>query len=107
MENIKSLSQFKEACSCGKVTFVILEHFIHPKYTGQVRVVQIADKVGIYTTIKDDPNNELSKVNGGKGLRLEYGTEKDWVFNDDGTIRRLAFGFPIMDIKIIKNQKGV
>lgn len=98
---ITSLKQFKTICFGRNVAFVIEKHYLKPEYTGQKRIVQDVQPNGIYTGILGEPNNELSKVNQGKGIWLEFGRNKDWKFLENGLILISSYGSRVMDIRIL------
>ncbi len=78
---IKNLSQLKKAIA-NRIPFTILEHNIHPGYTGQTRIANLVQTNGFYSIVKDDPESNVTKANYGKGCWLPYGKASDWSFED-------------------------
>ena len=97
---IKNLSQFKKAMQNGCI-FEIVEHFIKPEYTGQIRCVQVMQTNGMYTGIAGNPNAEISKMNRGKGSWIEFGKAGDWTF-PDGLCKQSTRGNPIWTLKVME-----
>lgn len=78
---ISNLSQLKKAIKNG-ACFQIVAHYIKPLYTGQIRKPNVIQTNGFYSVIFNDPDNEVSKANRGKGSWIEYGKASDWIFAD-------------------------
>lgn len=78
---IKNLSQLKKAINNG-ASFKIIEHYIHPEYTGQIRKPNIIQTNGFYSIVPNDPKNEVTEANNGKGSWFEYGKVSDWKFEN-------------------------
>lgn len=76
---ITNLSQLKKALQPG-AAFQIIEHFIRPEHTGEVRVITKAQTNGFYSAVKDDPSNKISKANGGLGSWCDIGKASNWTF---------------------------
>ena len=100
---IKNLAQFKRAMKDGYV-FEIIEHFIKPERTGEKRVVQVLQTNGMYTGIYNDPDNELNKVNYGKGTWIAFGKASDWTFCN-GVCQQSYKGGPIWAIRVLDIRK--
>lgn len=82
---IKNLSQLKKAINSGH-QFVILEHYIHPKYTGQIRKPIVTQTNGFYSADIDDIAAGIPLANSGKGVWLSYGKASDWQFDGNECI---------------------
>lgn len=82
---MKNLSELKRALVKG-ARFEIVEHFLKPSWTGQKREVKNVQTNGIYSAIADEPENELSNLNYGKGIWMPFDKASNWQFNEDGTI---------------------
>ena len=96
---IKNLSQFKKAMKDGH-TFEIVEHFVHPEYTGQVRCVQKLQTNGMYTGIAGQPRHQVSQLNFGKGCWTTFGKASDWVFEND-LCKMSCRGKPVWTIRVL------
>lgn len=79
--DIKNLSQLKRVIEAGNC-FTILNHKVHPEYTGQIRKPNIIQTNGVYTVIPGDRWHKISMMNERKGCWLAYGKAKDWEFNN-------------------------
>ena len=79
---VKNLSQFKKAVA-AKTPFRIVEHYIHPECTGQIRVPNVIRTNAFYSVEKDNPDSKVSRANGGMGYRMDYGKASDWIFDGD------------------------
>lgn len=99
---VKNLSQLKRALSSG-VPFEVVNHHIHPAYTGHVRVVHVMQTNGMYTYAYKDPGAYINSLNGGKGLWCPFGKASDWSFYES-FIRFSIKGRAIMDIRLL--EKG-
>lgn len=80
-KDIKCLAELKREFT-AKHKFVMVEHFVKPEHTGEVRVPNVIQTNAIYSVIDGDPNHEVSKANGGKGYFMQYGKAKDWTFEN-------------------------
>lgn len=78
---IQNLSQLKKAINAGH-QFVILEHYIHPKYTGHIRKPVFVQTNGFYSANIDDLAAGVPLANYGKGVWLAYGKASDWQFEN-------------------------
>ena len=96
---IKNLSQLKKAIG-EKREFVIVEHYIKPVCTGQRRKPTTVQTNGFYSVVADDPTNEVSMANGGRGYWLAYGKAKEWEF-DGELITSLIGEQKVMTIKFV------
>lgn len=99
---VKNLAELKRALAAG-VPFEVVEHFIHPDYTGQKRVVQKMQTNGMYTGIYGDPDAPLSKVNYGKGSWIDFGKASDWTFCN-GLCQQHPNGRPIWSIRLLEQE---
>jgi hypothetical protein len=79
---INNLSQFKKAIN-AKTPFIIIEHYIHPQYTGTVRIPSVLQTNGFYSKAKDEPRNPQSLANNGAGVWMGYGKASDWEFDGE------------------------
>ena len=82
---IKNLSQLKKALVPG-AEFQIIAHNYHPKYVGQIRKVNIANTMGLYSIVPDKPLSKATQANFGKGVWLPWGKATEWEFGDDGAV---------------------
>lgn len=98
--NINNLSQLKKAMQDGH-DFVVVKHYCHPDYTGQVRCVKECGKTYMYTGIKDDPAHKVSRLNYGKGCYLNFGKASDWEFSDGLCTMMNRKNDPIWTIKVM------
>lgn len=78
---IGSLSQLIRALKMGR-TFTIVEHYLKPEHTGEVRCVQKLQTNGVYTGIAGQPDHPVSRANYGKGFWIAFGKASDWEFVD-------------------------
>ena len=78
---IKNLSQLKRAMQEGRV-FRIIEHYVKPEYSGQLRRPGRVQTNGFYSKIADNPFHVLNTLNGCQGSYLAYGKARDWSFED-------------------------
>ncbi len=78
---INNLEQMKKALRKG-VTFKVIDHQ-KPQCVGQIREVTITKKVGVYTAIFEDKDNEFSKANGGKGNWLSFDRASHYIFDNN------------------------
>lgn len=78
---IKNLAQLKRAINNGQC-FVIQKHHIKPDYTGQIRKPNKIQTNGFYSIVVNEPENEVTKANAGKGSWFAYGKAKDWIFEN-------------------------
>ena len=99
---INNLSQVKKAIANGR-EFMIVEHFIKPHLTGQKRKPSKVQTNAFYSVVPDDPDNEVSKANGGLGYFLQYGKASDWDFNGE-LITVNCRGNKIMTIKFVEAE---
>ena len=88
---IKNLSQLKRALKVG-ARFEIVEHYIKPAYTGQIRRVQVVQTNGLYTGIDGKPDDPVSKSNYGKGSWIEFRKASNWEFSDGCCTQSCARG---------------
>lgn len=86
---VKNLSQFKRAMNEGKC-FRIIEHFIKPEHSGEVRKPNIVQTNGMYTINPCDLDSWETLANNGKGMWIKFGKASDWKFNEDGTIEQYS-----------------
>lgn len=92
----KNLSQLKGALKEG-AKFAVVFNRSKPEFSGQQRVVQVAQTNGIYSGISGEPNNALSKANGGRGYWMSFGNASNWSFADDGVCCYYASGHEHID----------
>ena len=78
---INNLAQLKRVLVRG-TKFQFLKHRIE-EFIGQQRVVNIANTVGIYSVIPNEPNHKVSLANDRKGYYTEWGKASDWEFDGD------------------------
>lgn len=97
---IKNHAELKRALRDGHC-FKILEHFFHADCTGQIREPGKIQTNGVYTHVKDEPENAVSKGNGGKGWWTDFGKASNWTFDGEICHRFDRNGKPIMDIVVL------
>lgn len=99
---IKNLSQLKRAIREGR-HFRIIEHYVRPEYTGQLRQPRKVQTKEFYSVVADDPGHSLNSANNGNGSYVAYGKARDWRFDEDGacTLKNSAQGRPIWKIGIL------
>lgn len=78
---VKNLTQLKKAIN-GGTSFRVVEHYIKPQYNGQVRKPNVIQTNGFYSIVPNEPDNEITKANKGKGSWVEYGKASDWKFEN-------------------------
>lgn len=98
---INNLSQLKKAINDHK-EFIIVEHYRKPHLTGQRRKPGKVQTNGFYSFVPGDPDNEVSRANGGMGYMNWYGKASDWEFNGE-LITQSCKGHKTMTIKFIEN----
>lgn len=96
---IRNLSQFKKAINNG-CCFEILEHYIKPEQSGQIRKPTKTQTNGFYSKVVNDDNSVVNTYNGGKGSMMWYGKASDWIFENDYVIANIK-GNPIYKIRFI------
>lgn len=80
---IKNLTQLKRAIE-ARTPFLIVKHYVHPEFTGQVRVANVVQTNCFYSVVMHDKDNEINYWNGGKGIRMPYGKAREnWMFDGD------------------------
>ena len=83
---IRNLSQLKKALTHGR-TFEIVEQYLKPEMSGQIRRVEVVQTNGIYSHAVGGCDAETQSMinawNYGKGSWVSFGKASDWVF--DGT----------------------
>lgn len=81
---IKNLSQLKRAIREGKA-FRVIEHYVRPGYSGQLRKPGKVQTNGFYSKVADNPLHVVNGANGCEGTYMAYGKASDWRFWEDGT----------------------
>ena len=99
---VQNLAQLKRALVSG-ARFVILEHYIFPERSGEVRVVQKMQTNGMYTGIYGHPEAEISQFNEGRGSWIAFGKASDWKFEKNGEITQYGHGVPTWKIALVDN----
>ena len=82
---IANLSQLKRAFAAGH-DFEIVEQYIKPEHTGEIRRVNVLQTNGMYTHVvggKLDNAEMVNAWNYGKGSWIDFGKAGDWTFCDD------------------------
>lgn len=97
---IKNLTQLKNAISKG-TCFIIHRHLLKPEYTGQIRKPNKIQTNGFYSIVLNDPENEVTKANAGKGTWFDYGKASDWTF-DRGLCKCTHNGRQIWEISFLE-----
>lgn len=100
MNNIKNLSQLKKAIA-DKQKFVIVKHYLHEEFAGQIRTPNVIQTNGFYSIIADEPDSKVTLANYGKGYWYGYEKANCYEFNDDSIVFKLSNGKPCMEIKFI------
>lgn len=100
--HIKNLSQLKRAIKEGR-RFRIIEHYIRPEYSGQLRVPVKVQTNAFYSKVVDNPSHALNCANSGMGPYLAYGKASDWSFGEDGicTLMHSSGTHPVWKIGIL------
>lgn len=96
---ITNLSQFKKAMKAGQ-KFQIIEHFNFPERNGEIRQPNVVQTNGMYTTIPDNPDSNVTKANNGRGSWIAFGKASDWTFTN-GVIQQSFSGKPIWTLRMI------
>lgn len=99
---IRNLSQLKKAINDGQC-FVIQKHYLKPAYTGQIRKPNKIQTNGFYGIVLNEPENEVSKANAGKGSWFAYGKASDWIF-DNGLCKCTHNGRKIWEISFVEQE---
>ena len=94
---VKNLAQLKRVIS-AKNNFRIVEHFIKPEFSGQVRTPNVIQTNGFYSVETGKPDSPVSTANGGRGYWLDYGKASDWTFDGDRATLRKRDGSPVFTI---------
>lgn len=80
---IKNFTQLKRAIE-ARTPFDVIEHYMHPEYTGQKRIPNYVQTNGFYSVIRDNEKHECNSYNRGKGIRCDYGKAREnWEFNGE------------------------
>lgn len=82
---IKNLSQLKKAMQPG-VLVKVYQHFVHPDYAGQLRVINKVQTNCTYQKLYQQPEDKFSTYNGGRGNRMDFGAANDYRFDPSGKI---------------------
>lgn len=77
---INNLAQLKKAMVKG-MCFLIVGH-CRPECIGQRRQVTIANTVGFYSIIPNEPKSKISLANDSRGSFLDWGKAKFWKFEN-------------------------
>lgn len=77
---IQNLAQLKRALKKG-AEFQIVDHRCR-EYIGQHRKVNVANTVGIYSIVPDEPNNKVTLANDGRGFFLGWPRASLLTFKD-------------------------
>ena len=98
---VKNLAHLKRLLQ-KDATYRITAHSIHPKYVGLIRVVNIVQTNGIYSTIKDQPEHPFSESNYGKGVYTPFEKANRYVFGN--TVKVLDENGNIMyEFEVLEN----
>lgn len=103
---IRNLTQLKKAITSGHC-FEIVDHYLHPDFSGQVRQPTKVQTNGFYSQVYQDDNHKVSHANGGLGYWMEYKKASDWEFNGEiCTCWRNTRGFreKVWDIRVLDIQ---
>lgn len=100
---VKNLNQFKKAMKDGYM-FEIIEHFVHPDFTGQRRYVNEFHPTYIYTKVQKE--HKLNSYNNGKGIHMAFGKASDWVFCG-GICQQKKNGKPILSLRVLDEKVKV
>lgn len=93
--NVRNFADLKRVLKKDAIFKVIDHKFKH--LVGKIRVVTIVQTNGLYTQIYQNPNDEYSTVNGGKGSRMEFNKASHYSFGD--TVK--WFNKPIGSVDIV------
>lgn len=97
---IKNLSQLKKAINNGAM-FKIIKHYIKPEYAGQIRKPNKIQTNGLYSIVPGEPDNQVTKANGGRGSWIEFGKASDWTF-ENGICTQYCHGRAVWEITIVE-----
>lgn len=102
---VNNLSQLKKALAAGH-DFQIVEHFVKPEMSGQIRRVNVMQTNGIYThavgNVSTDDAVRINSWNYGKGSWIEFGSAHDWTFASGLCQQRNKItGRPVWTIRLI------
>ena len=79
---IRNLTHLKSVLKQGSC-FEIVQHSLHPEFTGQIRQLSKVQTNGFYSTIYQDPTHKVSHANGGLGYWMAYQKASNWEFNGE------------------------
>lgn len=99
---ITNLSQLKKAIEAGN-EFIIITHYKKPHLTGQRRKPGKVQTNGFYSVVPGDPDNEVSRANGGMGYMNWYGSAKQWIFDGHKITQLTKQGEKIMTIQFYES----
>lgn len=97
---VSNLSQLKRAMQDGH-DFIVVKHYAHPEYTGQVRSIKKCGKTFMFSGVKGEPQHKVSQLNHGEGCYLNFGKASDWEFSDGFCTMYNHLRNPIWTIKVI------
>ena len=101
---IANLSQLKKALAAGH-NFEIVEHFVRPEQSGQIRSVNILQTNGMYTYLENGDEFDTRAFrcyNMGKGSWCEFGKASDWDFRGDLCTFSIR-GHKVWTIRVLDN----
>ena len=78
---VKNLTQLKKALTTR--CFEVVEHYMHPEYTGQVRYVSKMQTNGMYTYVRRNGDKVVNGYNNGRGLWCDFLKASNWEFNGE------------------------
>lgn len=78
---VKNFTQLKKALATH--CFEVVEHNVHPEYTGHVRFVAKMQTNGMYTHVLRNGDKAINGYNNGRGLWCEFGKAHDWELKGD------------------------
>ena len=98
---IKNLAQLKR--EIGWHNFEVVNHYVFPERSGEVRFVSKMQTNGMYSHILRNGDKSSNDFNGGRGLWCSFGKAKDWQF--DGELCTLSFGgHPVWTIRLLDEE---
>jgi hypothetical protein len=78
---ITNLAQLKKVLTKGAIIQVV-EHKRHPGWSGQIRIVNIVKSNCVFVQLFNQPDQPFSKVNGGRGSRMDFDPAAHYAFDD-------------------------
>ena len=97
---MKTLAEMKRDVANGR-EFKILEHYISPEHTGEIRTPNVIQTNGFYSVVKDNPCHPVSMANGNKGYWYGYEKANCYEFDGDKVLFKFKDGEKFMMIEFV------